>query len=537
MNTRFASVWLRLKLPVLVLGTLLQRTPAVRILTFVEDVITVSPVGAVIRSAAATAASLGAMHSLAGATTLVPTAASPYNATVGTALPGIGFTVTNTVNIAQWRLGGSLPPGLKLQSADGSKEITGPGTLDATMPGVTDSYGEVQGGTFNTVPLLTGTPTQPGNYTITLQAVQGTLGYVSSVFSYRINVAASAQPSGPPTVSTQPLSQTAAAGGSATLSVAASGSPTFAWQRNGTAVAGATSASLTLSNLQPANTGIYQAQVTSTGGTTASRAAIVGVNSTVKIVGTGQEFADIFHSGTGFTYDQILLGGAAASVTADPGQILRMSFVDLNDDIVQVEFSGAGTLSLVLDNPTGPAAPAKYNQATTYMKGHAGIVLTGANETTNLSVFSVGKANATNQALFRSDVTYDGFADIAFIAITSTDGKFGGLRAANASCFAAKGYTGLYAPGVEFTGPVFLNDINASDTATPVLMIGSGNDVRITGGDLQQTNTKVVQVSGFTQLKFTAGSTSHGTVYAAQTNKGRLEKDGADVTTATVVNP
>ena len=94
----------------------------------------------------------------------------------------------------------------------------------------------------------------------------------------------------------------------------------------------------------------------------------------------------------------------------------------------------------------------------------AGIVLTGANESTNLSVFSVGKANAANQALFRSDVTYDGFADIAFIAITSTDGKFGGLRAANANCFAAKGvsaYSGKNVLRVPKLPPMSLHQARA----------------------------------------------------------------------------
>src|SRR5690606_34656948 len=105
------------------------------------------------------------------------------------------------------------------------------------------------------------------------------------------------------------------------------------------------------------------------GGTAASGPAVVGLTSTAKLVGTGTEFADIFHGGTGFTYDQILLEDAAASVTADSGQILRISFIDLNDDIVQVEFSGAGTLSLVLDAAAGPALPQNYNQPIGYMKG------------------------------------------------------------------------------------------------------------------------------------------------------------------------
>ena len=70
-----------------------------------------------------------------------------------------------------------------------------------------------------------------------------------------------------------------------------------------------------------------------------------------------------------------------------------------------------------------------------------------------------------------------------------------------------------------------------------VLVIGSGTDVRITGGDLLQTNGRAVQVSGIAQLKFTAGSNSHGTLFNAQNNRARLEQNGVDVTAQIVVNP
>ena len=213
-----------------------------------------------------------------------------------------------------------------------------------------------------------------------------------------------------------------------------------------------------------------------------------------------------------------------------------MSYIDMNDDIVQVEFSGAGTLTLVLDAPTGPALPQKYNQNVQYLRGHAGIILTDANATTNLTVFSVGRAvPGSNPALYRDDVTYDGMAGLAFIAITSTDGQFGGLRAANANFYATRGLTGVYAPDVRFSGPVFVGEITAVDDATPVLRIGSGGDVRITGGDLSQSNNRAVQVSGISQLKFTAGSSSHGTNFPVQTNQGRLEQDGVDITSQIVV--
>jgi hypothetical protein len=313
---------------------------------------------------------------------------------------------------------------------------------------------------------------------------------------------------------------------------------TVQWLRNGTNVSGATSSSLTLSTVQPADTGIYSALVT-TAGTPTLQSFVVGLSTTSKVIGAGSEVAANVVHPNGNTFDQILLEGAAASFTADASlnQITRLSFVDLSNDIVQVEFSGAGTVSIVLDNSSGPAAPVNYNQATNYMKGHAGIVVTGANETTNLSVFSVGRANAVNQALFKDTVTYDGVADLAFVAISSTNGKFGGLRTSNASYFATKGLTGVYAPNIEFTGAVFVGDINASDAAIPALVIGSSSDTRITGGDLLQTNNRAVQVAGLTQLKFTAGATSHGGTLLAQNNRARLEQNGVDVTTQIVVNP
>ncbi len=88
-----------------------------------------------------------------------------------------------------------------------------------------------------------------------------------------------------------------------------------------------------------------------------------------------------------------------------------------------------------------------YNQpAVSYMKGHAGIVITGANETTNVSVFTVGRATAfdptgafnillpvsaadnpanNGSSLFagHAATVYDGVANIAFIRYGSDTPK------------------------------------------------------------------------------------------------------------------
>ena len=348
-----------------------------------------------------------------------------------------------------------------------------------------------------------------------------------------------------PTIAVQPLSQSGPQGQPLTLSVAASAgnaAMTYAWTLNGYQQSGATGSTLTLPNLQPSSAGLYAVNLTSAM-TTASDYAIIGVATTDKVIGQGSEVAhDVYVAANGNTFDQVLLNGIAATVTADAAlkQVTRVSFVDLSDDIVQVEFSGPGTLSISLTDYSGPAPAVNYNQsAVSYMRGHARLVITGATEDTNVAVFSVGRITAVDQSLFRSDVNYDGVADLAFIAIASSNGKFGGVRTANASYTNYYGLTGLYAPGVQFTGPVYLGDISATYSIMPAIITGSSPDTRITGGDLLQANGHDVQVSGIAQLKFTAGTDSHGNVIAAKTNRARLIlwKDGTDVTNQIAVYP
>jgi hypothetical protein len=360
--------------------------------------------------------------------------------------------------------------------------------------------------------------------------------YVSDYYNTRIEKFNLSAPPSNASIPIVPLpAQSVAPGGTATFTATTSGS--YQWQHNGANIAGATAATLTLTNVQPADCGVYSVMINAAGNATV-QAGVLGISTTDKIIGTASEVGpNTVHPVTGFTYDQMLLQGPAATVRADPGQITRISYIDLNDDIVQVEFSGAGNLTLLLENASGPATPAKYNQPTVqYWKGHAHIVVVGADSTTNMSVFSVGKTNAVNQSLFPNGMTYDAIADIAMIAISS-NGGFGGVFTGNADCFSTKGITGIFAPGVQFGNRISLEDVNASDTAVPVLLFGSSVDDNITGGDLLQANGRAVQVSGISQLKFVAGTKSDGTALAAQTNKAKLEQNGVDVTATVVVNP
>ena len=277
---RHASFRVRLQFPVVVLITLLQRTPAVRVVTAACEYVAASPAAAVLRSALA-AVSFGTLHSLAGATTLVASVQSPANFTVGNAITPIAFTVTDTINIGSWRLGGTMPPGLRLQAQNGNS-LTAPGVLDATVPGSDDGYGVIVGGVQQTIPLLLGTPTEAGTFTITLQAIQpaGLQGLSSNVFNYTITVAAGTGGNVIPSFTTQPAAQTVNVGGTITLTAAASGTPapTYQWERNGTPIAGATSATLTIANAQTSDAGTYRVVATNAGGVATSSAVAVAVN-------------------------------------------------------------------------------------------------------------------------------------------------------------------------------------------------------------------------------------------------------------------
>lgn len=82
-----------------------------------------------------------------------------------------------------------------------------------------------------------------------------------------------------PLISTEPLSVAAYTGRTATLSVTAQGTAlTYQWYRNGVAIAGATSASYTMTNAQPAQAGTYTVTITNTLGAALSASATLTVS-------------------------------------------------------------------------------------------------------------------------------------------------------------------------------------------------------------------------------------------------------------------
>ena len=257
------------------------------------------------------------------------------------------------------------------------------------------------------------------------------------------------------------------------------------------------------------------------------------------VTGGGNEVgSDISFQGN--LYDQILMTGASVTVEADTGQIVRVSWIDGNGDILQGEFSGTGSLSISLDDFEPPAEAEKYNQpGVGYVSGHASFTIEGSDATTNFSLSTVGPVTSPIFDSLRVDnVNYDGVADAARLIIVSDPTQpggstFGGLRMANSLLTASSGVVGITAANVNVQSVVIIGDIDASDTGVPTLFFGGNSQfgtIQVAGGNLAQTNEQPINDfdgnndgigDAFKSLNYIDGTTSQGVLIEA----GIIESD------------
>jgi len=285
-------------------------------------------------------------------------------------------------------------------------------------------------------------------------------------------------------------------------------------------------------------------------------AGVSGSGTEVTPGGTGVlgDTAHFIQHPNGNKYDQVLLTGPSVSIQNDAGQVTRVSFLDLQGDIVQAEFSGAGTFTVSMDTSvgsgyqTGITSPTGYNQTLTgaaaagYTKGLASFSISGSDSTSNITIFSVGSTTAINSALF--DSTHTGgtnhTADVQRITIVADPSNpngstFGGIFAGNAVFSAESGVVGISAAGVQVQNVVTVGDIKTSSTstATPTLVFGTNSQfgsVTVAGGGLVEANGKSVNNAGSYNfgLVFAANADSNGAAIAAQTPPAGLTFTGND---------
>lgn len=270
---------------------LLQRTPVLRVAAEAGELAGSSRAVSLLKSAFTAAASLGAVHSLAGATQFSVSNAN-VSGTVGTAITAVAFTVTGAPTTAgSFRVTGTLPPGVTLIGANAN--------------------GVANGSTGT----LRGTPAAAGSYSASIYAYEFTNASGDAFGPTVIRFTIAAAPNVAPAITAQPIAKAATAGETVTFTASASGSPapSYQWRKDGADIANATSASLTLANLQVGDAGSYSVFVSNSVGNVTSNAVPLTVSPLV----TGPTFTQQPSSqhvspGTTVTFTASASGNAVA---------------------------------------------------------------------------------------------------------------------------------------------------------------------------------------------------------------------------------
>jgi hypothetical protein len=297
-------------------------------------------------------------------------------------------------------------------------------TVTATGTGITYQWKKdgviIAGATSNTYTISAAAAANAGVYRV---VVSGTCNADSSQASLIVN---------PVTViTTQPSSLVVCAGAAASFTTAATGTAiTYQWNKNGVAIAGATSASYTIATTTAADAGSYTVTVTGTCGVLTSTAATLTVNAVTAIntqpisqtvcAGAGVTFT-VAASGTALTYqwkkDGTDITGATAStysIAATSAASAGIYTVVVTGTCGTVTSAGAtltiNAVTVITTQPTSQTvcagAAASFTVAATgtalsYQWKKDGTNITGATSAT----YSIAATNAASAGVYTVVVT------------------------------------------------------------------------------------------------------------------------------------
>ena len=265
-----------------------------------------------------------------------------------------------------------------------SLSVTATGTAPLAYQWYHDTVA-MTGQTNATLTLASLTSVDAGAYTVTVTNSAGTV--TSAAATLTLNY--------PPSITTQPAAQSAAVGGTASFGVTVTGaSPiNYQWFKAGQPIAGATSASLSLSTIQVSDAAVYSVVVTNSLGTATSAGALLTVTappritlqpSTQSVLLDGDLTLSISATGSGtFTYqwyrDSVALIGANSATYSLAG----------------AGFTAAGSYYATVSNTYGTSV--SENAVVTVVTGLA-------DEAFNLTGFGLGTTGGG--VIAESDVAY-----------------------------------------------------------------------------------------------------------------------------------
>ena len=297
---------------------------------------------------------------------------------------------------------------------------TGLASIDTVGSSLDTILAVYSGSTLANLSRLTQDDDRGGNRTslVSFSATAGTTYYLvvgsassGSRGAFRLNWQLSAILA----ITTQPVAQTIAAGGSATLSVAASAAnATYQWSRNGTAIPGATTSTLNLGSAALGSDASYTVTVTAAGVSVTSTPATIAVSSPLL---TTFSVRHSRNDASSASLLNLLWGVAAGNGTmvavGDRGLILTSA-----DDGRTWVNRDSGT--------TGWLVSVTYGNGQFVIVGEGGVILTSTNGVAWTPVTGTATKERLNNILF-ADGKYVAVGEKGTV-VTSVDGRTWTLR-------------------------------------------------------------------------------------------------------------
>ncbi|QYM78561.1 immunoglobulin domain-containing protein [Horticoccus luteus] len=272
----------------------------------------------------------------------------------------------------------------------------------------------IAGATAATLTIASAQVTDSGTYTVVATNA------VSSVTSSGALVTVNLPPAPPFTA--QPASLTQNAGTTATFTAAVAPSafaPTYQWQKDGSDVAGATSATLTIANIQAAHAGSYTVIATNAGGSTTSTAATLVVTPAAPTVEPAAPLT--VGAGSPITLTAVAHGTEPFTYTWAKDGVIIAGATDATYTIANAQASDSGIYTYTATNSVGTAMSADAQ------------VVVNAVSSTYLSNVSVRVTTTPTQTLIMGFVVANGSKPILVRAAGPMLNTFGLTGAPNPS--------------------------------------------------------------------------------------------------------
>jgi hypothetical protein len=228
----------------------------------------------------------------------------------------------------------------------------------------------ISGATNQTLVLANVQPAQSGLYSVVVSNTAGTTTSSNAVLS----VVA------PPVITVQPQSRTVIAGTNVILSVEMDGTAPFQfqWSVGDTNISGATNQTLALTNVQPAQSGVYVVMVSNAAGEAISSIAVLAVLEPPVI--TIQPRDQTVYTGADATFSVTAYGTEPMSFQWRRNGVPIPEAVGATHTLTDVQSAQAGTYSVVVSNAVGTAISA---EAVLTVQGAESVRFVSAERTTN----------------------------------------------------------------------------------------------------------------------------------------------------------